>query len=366
MLLADLGADVVRIERPGYHSPANPASSEHDVLNRGRRSVAVDLKSVEGVELVLELVGRADGLVEGYRPGVTERLGLGPDDCLGRNRSLVYGRMTGWGQSGPLSASAGHDINYISIAGALGAIGSVDRPVIPLNLLGDFGGGGMLLALGMVSALVHARSSGTGQVIDASVVDGTALLASMFFGFMADGLVDAPRGENLLDGGCHYYQVYRCNDGLWISVGAIEPQFYQAFLAGLGVSGDPEYQAGHGDRELWPQLRARTAATVAQRSQSDWLAVFEGTDACVTPVLDMDQIGTHPHNMERGLIIDVGGVQQPAPAPRFSKTPLPVPSPPPLNGEHTVAALVDWGIEPDRISGLVDRGVLNTLVARSV
>jgi len=358
MLLADMGADVLRIERPGYQSPANPVRPERDVLNRGRRSVAIDLKSPRGVELVLALVASADVLVEGFRPGVTERLGVGPESCLQVNPGLVYGRMTGWGQTGPLRDRAGHDINYISVAGALSAIGTADRPVIPLNLVGDFGGGGMLMALGVLAALVHARSSGTGQVVDASVVDGTALLSSIFFGFMADGLMDAPRGGNLLDGGCHYYQAYQCRDGSWISVGAIEPQFYDAFLAGLGLDQDAEFLAGHSDRSLWPLLRDRAAAVIARRDQAEWLAVFEGTDACVSEVVEMRDLAAHPHNKERGVLIDVDGVEQPAPAPRFSATPLPTPSRPPLNGEHTSAALTDWGIHSDLIGALLSQGVL--------
>lgn len=358
MLLADLGAEVLRVERPGYHSPANPVRAERDVLNRGRRSVAVDLKVPEGVDLVLELVAGADILLEGFRPGVTERLGVGPDECAQVNPRLVYGRMTGWGQTGPLSHTAGHDINYISLSGALAAIGTAERPVIPLNLLGDFGGGGMFLALGVVAALTHARSTGAGQVVDASVLDGTTLLSSIFFGFAADGLMSAPRGGNMLDGGCPFYQVYRCSDGSWISVGALEPQFYREFIRGLGVEDDEMFLAGHGDQTLWPALRQRTAEVVAGRTRAEWLAVFDGTDACVSPVLEMRELADHPHNRDRGLVIEVDGLPQPAPAPRFSGTPLGRPSRPPLNGEHTLVALRDWGVGEDRIRSLVEGQVV--------
>ena len=358
MLLSDLGADVIRVERPGYHSPANPERPERDVLNRGRRSVAVDLKAPEGVALVLDLVAAADILLEGFRPGVTERLGVGPDECAQVNPRLVYGRMTGWGQTGPLSHTAGHDINYISLSGALAAIGTPEQPVIPLNLLGDFGGGGMFLALGVVAALTHARATGRGQVVDASVLDGTTALSSIFFGFMADGLMDGPRGSNMLDGGCPYYQVYRCADGSWISVGALEPQFYREFIRGLGVGDDSVFLAGHDDQSLWPDLRRRTAELVAGRTRAEWMAVFDGTDACVSPVVDMRELADHPHNKERGLVIEVDGVEQPAPAPRFSGTPLGVPTRPPLNGEHTVAALTAWGISGDRIHSLLEGQVL--------
>lgn len=358
MLLADLGADVIRVQRPGYHSPANPVSPKNDVLNRSRRCVSIDLKSDEGRALVLDLVRSADVLLEGFRPGVTERLGLGPEDCSAVNEALVYGRMTGWGQDGAMALAAGHDINYISIAGALAPMGTAERPVPPLNLLGDFGGGGMLLALGVVAGVLDARSSGRGQVVDAAVVDGTALLTSMLYGFMAEGVWTAGREQNLLDGACHFYNVYECADKRWVAVGCIEPQFYAAMLSGLGLTGDKELESDQSDKTLWPALRKRLADVFATKTQAEWIAIFDGTDACVTPVVELGDVQDHPHGASRGLMVEVDGLLQPTPAPRFSRTPLAVPTRPPLPGEHTMRALADWGIPAEKLEGLRDRGVI--------
>lgn len=358
MLLADLGADVIRVQRPGYHSPANPVSPKNDVLNRSRRCVSIDLKSDEGRALVLDLVSSADVLLEGFRPGVTERLGLGPEHCAAVNESLVYGRMTGWGQDGSMALDAGHDINYISIAGGLAPIGTAERPVPPLNLLGDFGGGGMLLALGVVAGVLEAKSSGRGQVVDAAVTDGTALLTSMLYGFMAEGVWAAGREQNLLDGACHYYNVYECADERWVAVGCIEPQFYAAMLSGLGLTGDKELESDQSDKSLWPALRKRLADVFVTKTRADWMAIFDGTDACVTPVVELGEVQDHPHGASRGLMVEVEGLLQPTPAPRFSRTPLAVPTRPPLPGEHTMQALADWGIPAKALEGLRERGVI--------
>jgi alpha-methylacyl-CoA racemase len=313
MMLADMGADVVRIERPGYE---RTAELRVDVLARGRRTVVVDLKDPAGVEAALALVDGADALVEGFRPGVMERLGLGPEVCLARNPRLVYGRMTGWGQQGPLAAAVGHDINYIALSGALHAIGTADGgPVVPLNLVGDFGGGGMLLAFGVVCALFEARSSGHGQVVDAAMTDGAALLMSLTYALHDSGRWTNRRGTNLLDGGAPHYNVYRCADARWIAVGALEPQFYAALLDGLGID-DPAFRPVPAPAS-WNALRARIAAVVATRTRDEWCAAFEGTDACVSPVLDLDEAPHHPHNVARGTFVRRDGMLQPAPAPRL-------------------------------------------------
>ncbi len=355
MLLSDMGAEVLRVDRADRVTGATGPS--FDLLNRGRKSVGVDLKQPRGVELVLELVERADGLLEGFRPGVMERLGLGPDVCLARNPRLVYGRMTGWGQEGPLAQAAGHDINYIALAGALEPIGRAGGPPVPpLNLIGDFGGGGMLLAFGMVCALVERARSGKGQVVDAAMVDGAALLMTMFHGFRHAGFWQDQRGTNMLDTGAHFYDVYECKDGRYVSIGSIEPQFYAELLERTGLKGEPlPHQM---DRSRWPELKEKLAAIFRQKTRDEWCALLEGTDVCFAPVLTMGEAPAHPHNRARGTFTEVAGVVQPAPAPRFSRTPPAIQGPPPLAGEHTDAALAAWGVEAWRIRELRDAGVI--------
>jgi alpha-methylacyl-CoA racemase len=321
MLLADLGADVVRIDRRGSRTGLIGALGGTSLLDRGKRSIALDLKDPADLDVVRALVRRADVLLEGFRPGVMERLGLGPDELLATNPALVYGRMTGWGQTGPLSSMAGHDIGYIALTGALGATGRPDeRPAPPLNLLGDFGGGGTFLALGALAALVSARATGTGQVVDAAIVDGTAVLTTMIHGMLDGGAWVDRRGVNLLDTGAPFYDVYRCSDGQFVAVGALEEQFYAALLTGLGLDGD-ETLPPREDPRQWPALRERFTQAFAARTRAEWWSVFEGTDACVAPVLSLGEATTDPHNVERGVFVEVEGTVQPAVAPRFSATP---------------------------------------------
>nr|WP_255426250.1 CaiB/BaiF CoA-transferase family protein [Pseudonocardia sp. C8] len=318
MILGDLGADVVRVDRPGGLRLGS--GDVPDPTTRGRRTVTADLKDPAGRETVLRLVERADVLLEGYRPGVTERLGVGPDDCHARNPRLVYGRMTGWGQDGPLAARAGHDINYISLTGALHAIGrSGERPVPPLNLVGDFGGGSMLLVVGVLAALWEARSSGEGQVVDAAMVDGVSMLNQMFWGFLAQGAWTDERGANLLDGHAPFYDTYACADGRYVAVGALEPQFYAQLIAGLGLTEDelgPQY-----DRDGWPAMRARFTEVFASKPRDEWAEIFAGTDACTTPVLSFAEARENAHLAARNTVVTSEGVPQAAPAPRFSRTP---------------------------------------------
>ena len=358
MLLADLGAEVLRIERKskaGSRPTAELFDPAIDILNRNRRVVALDLKQPEAIETVLRLIEGADGLIEGFRPGVMERLGLGPEVCLARNPRLVYGRMTGWGQSGAFAQAAGHDINYLSLSGALHAIGEPGRkPVVPLNLVADGGGGGMLLALGMLAGLLEARGSGQGQVVDVAMTDGAALLMSMMYTLKAMGQWQQQRGSNLLDGGAHFYDSYQCRDGKWISVGAIEPQFYALLLEKTGIT-DPDFDA-QWDRERWPRLKAKLAQVIAQRTRDQWCAVFDGTDACVAPVLDMDEAPLHPHNLSRHTFTELNGVVQPAAAPRFGRTPAGQPTPPQTGSDPQ--ALLDWGLSEHDLSELQERGVL--------
>ncbi|MGD0924360.1 MAG: CaiB/BaiF CoA-transferase family protein [Streptosporangiaceae bacterium] len=337
MVLGDLGADVVRVERPTAFDPAGGGS---DYMLRSRRSVAADLKTGDGRELVLRLVAKADVLLEGYRPGVAERLGLGPQDCQAVNPALVYGRMTGWGQDGPMAARAGHDINYISLTGTLHAIGAGDRPAVPLNLLGDFGGGSMFLVAGVLAALWERQRSGAGQVVDTAMVDGTTVLAQMVWAFRGAGVWTDERSANLLDGGAPFYDTYTCADGRWIAVGALEPQFYAQFLAGLGIAGEdlPEQM----DPSGWPRLRARFTEVIVSRTRDEWTEIFAGTDACVTPVLSFGEAAAAPHLTGRGTVITLDGIPQAAPAPRFSRTPAATPSPPPVPGRDTKAVLADW------------------------
>ncbi len=319
MMLADHGAEVIRIDRPGARiDPRDP-------LLRSRRLVAVDLKSPEGKARVRELVRTADGMIEGFRPGVTERLGLGPDVLLGDNPRLVYGRMTGWGQTGPYAQAAGHDINYIALAGALHTYGRAgDKPTPPINMVGDFGGGGMMLAFGMVAALLHAQKTGQGQVIDAAMTDGAAVLMSMIWGFRANGIWSDDRGTNMLDTGAHFYDTYETADGKWLSIGSIEPQFYAELRRLAGLADDPDFDAQM-DRKAWGPLKAKLTALFLTRTRDDWCAVMEMTDVCFAPVLSMAEAPNHPHNAARGTFIEVGGVMQPAPAPRYSATPCDTP-----------------------------------------
>ncbi|MDA8269454.1 MAG: CaiB/BaiF CoA-transferase family protein [Actinomycetota bacterium] len=356
MLLADAGADVLRIDRAGG-APAGGGGSSWDVLNRSRRSVAVDLKQADGVALVLDLVARADAVVEGWRPGVAERLGLGPEACLERNPALVYGRMTGWGQEGPMAPRAGHDIDFIALSGALWSIGrSGERPVPPLNLVGDFGGGGMLMAFGVCAALLETSRSGQGQVVDTAMVDGSASLMTMTYAFIGAGMWQVERGANLLDSGAPFYEVYETADGGYVAVGAIEPQFYGALLRGLGLDGEPDLPAQM-DRGRWPEMKRRLADVFRTRTRDEWVAAFEGTDACVVPVLSPDEAPTHPHNVARGTFVEVDGVVQPAPVPRFSRTPATVQRPPSHPGAD-VDALADWGVDPDRVAQLRRAGAV--------
>jgi alpha-methylacyl-CoA racemase len=352
MLLADLGAEMLRIDRVDA-----PAGNRAEVLKRGRRSVAIDLKSPAGIAAALRLVDGADALIEGFRPGVMERMGLGPESCLARNPRLAYGRMTGWGQDGPLAPTAGHDINYIALTGALWATGRADAPPAPpLNLVGDFGGGGMLLAVGLLSAILHARATGRGQVVDAAMTDGSALLMGMFHGMLASGRWRNTREANLLDGAAPFYDSYRCADGRYVAVGAIEPAFFAALLRGLGL--DPARFADRMDPARWPALKEQIATVFLTRGRDDWEAAFAGSDACVTPVLDLGEAPAHAHNAARGTYVTADGVTQPAPAPRFSATPAGLGLPPPLAGEHTDAALADWGFAAGEIAELHQAGAI--------
>ena len=357
MMLADMGADVVRVDRAAAVRGGDPERPPLDLLNRGRRSIGADLKSPQGVETVLALVDGADALLEGFRPGVAERLGIGPDDCLARNPRLVYGRMTGWGQDGPYASSAGHDLNYIALAGALHGIGRQgDAPVPPLNLVGDFGGGGMYLAFGMACALVEARSSGQGQVVDAAMVDGAASLMTAFFGMAHSGFWSDERGTNMLDTGAHYYNVYETADGRYISLGPIEPQFYAELRERLGLDG-PQWDPQH-DRARWPDLKGELAAVIRQRTRDEWCELLEGTDTCFAPVLSLAEAPQHPHNQQRGTFIDVAGVVQPAAAPRFSRTPGAVRRPPPHAGQHTDEILAELGLGTDAVTALREAGAV--------
>jgi alpha-methylacyl-CoA racemase len=357
MLLADLGADVIRIDRAASVRGGDPERPPADLLNRGRRSVGVDLKSPDGVGVVLELVEKADALIEGFRPGVTERLGIGPDDCLARNPRLVYGRMTGWGQDGPYASTAGHDINYIALAGALDSIGRAgEAPVPPLNLVGDFGGGGLLLAFGLVAALLEAQRSGRGQVIDAAMVDGAATLMTMMHSFRAMGIWNDERGTNMLDSGAHFYDVYETADGRYVSIGSIEPQFYAELLRLTGLEGeDLPWQQ---DRNEWPALKERLASIFRTKTRDEWCEIMEGTDVCFAPVLSMAEAPQHPHNVQRGTFVEVAGITQPGPAPRFSRTPGEIRRPPAHAGQHTDEVLTEAGLDADRLTKLREAGAI--------
>jgi alpha-methylacyl-CoA racemase len=352
MMLADHGAEVIRVERPGGSQIVERSTA------RSRRSITVDLKQPEGLALVRDLCRSADGLIEGFRPGVMERLGLGPDALIADNPKLVYGRMTGWGQEGPLAQVAGHDINYIALAGVLHMIGRKgERPVPPANLIGDFGGGGMLLAFGMVTALLAVRMGQPGQVVDTAMTDGAALLAMMQYGLLAEGGYHDAAGTNWLDGGAHYYDTYTCADGRWITIGAIEPQFYALLRETLGLADDPAFDAQE-DQAAWPMLKQRLAEIFATRTRDEWCALMEGTDICFAPVLSMREAQRHPHNVARATFIDVGGAVQPAPAPRLSVTPAGVPQAAPASGADGAAVARDLGYDEARIAALRTKGVL--------
>lgn len=345
MLLADMGAEVIRIDRPGAE---RLSAWRFDITTRGRQTICLDMKKPGAAEVVLSMLESADAIFEGFRPGVMEKMGLGPDECLARNPALVYGRMTGWGQFGPLSKAAGHDINYIAISGALHAIGrSGEAPAIPLNYIGDFGGGAMILAVGMLAALLEAQRSGKGQVVDAAMTDGAALLSAMFYGFKAAGQWTNNRGENLLDGGAHFYDVYSCADGKYVAVGAIEPQFYRELLDRCGL--DPEAYSPQMDEQNWPMLKLKLTDVFRTRTRDEWCEILEGTDACFAPVLDWDEAPAHPHNQARETFVECDGMIHPAPAPRFSRTPSAKPAAPQRPTTDVADILKRWGVSDELI-----------------
>jgi len=353
MVLADLGAEIIRVDR----ASAIGTGSKQEPSNRGKKSIAVDLKAKEGVEVVLKLVETADAIFEGFRPGVMERLGIGPDVCLARNERIVFGRMTGWGQEGPLANAAGHDINHISLSGALAAIGRPGSPPVPpLNLIGDFGGGGMLLALGLVAALLETKGSKKGQVVDAAMTDGSALLMTMIYSMQSSGMWKTTMGSNLLDGGSHFYDTYECKDGKFISIGSIEPQFY-ALLCQIAQL-DEKVFAKQMSRDLWPEQKEEIKKIFLKKTRDEWCELMEGTDVCFAPVLDMSEAPQHPHNKERKTFIDLEGVTQPAPAPRFSRTEPEVVSSPSIVGEHTNEVLSSIGLSEEDISSLKTSGAV--------
>jgi alpha-methylacyl-CoA racemase len=355
MMLADMGAEVIRIDRRA--GAAGGDNARFDVTARGRRSLGIDLKKPGAAETVLQLIDQADILIEGFRPGVMERLGLGPEVCQARNPKLVYGRMTGWGQHGPLASAAGHDINYIALSGALHAIGRPgEPPVVPLNYVGDFGGGAMFLAFGVVCAVLEAQRSGRGQVVDSAMTDGSAMLSAMMYGFKASGNWSNQRGENLLDGGAHFYGTYACADGKYVAIGSIEPQFYALLIELCGID-DPAFQ-DQLDMHSWPILKYRLADVFKTKTRAEWCALMEGTDVCFAPVLDWDEAPQHPHNRARETFIEVGGVMQPAPAPRFSHSKPSVPTAPAAPGEHSAAILADWGMAADDIARLIRQEII--------
>ncbi len=357
MLLADLGADVVRIDRVGGHPMETWSEPRFDIMARGRRRLGVDLKSEAGVAVLMRLVEGADAMLEGFRPGVAERLGIGPELCMARNGRLVYGRMTGWGQDGPLAGAAGHDLNYIALTGALAAIGTAEGgPVLPLNLVGDFGGGSMFLVLGVLAALLEASRSGKGQVVDAAMVDGASALMSVFHGTRAVGFWNDERGSNVLDGGAHFYNVYETKDGGYVSIGSIEPQFYAELIDRLGLAGEeiPEQL----DMGQWPTMKERFAELFRTKTRDQWCELLEGTDVCFAPVLTMGEAASHPHMKERGTLVDLDGVVQPAPAPRFSRTSAQLERPPVAAGADTQDVLLEAGFSAEEVAGLRDGGTV--------
>ena len=352
MLLADLGADVVRIDRSDAVGRGQP-----DLANRGKRSVAIDLKKPEGVEAALSLIEKADGLIEGFRPGVMERLGLGPDVALARNPRLVFGRMTGWGQTGPWATMAGHDIDYIALTGALHTMGRKgEPPAPPLNLVGDFGGGALYLAFGLLAGIIEAKASGKGQVVDCAMIDGAASLMTMFYGMKAAGMWNANRDDNLLDGGAHFYDTYECADGQYLAIGAIEPQFHALLVKGLGLPEDAF--PAQMKRAEWPAYSKRVAEVVKTRTRDEWMKVFDGTDACVAPVLSMEDAPKHPHNAERKTFVEAFGAVQPGPAPRFSRTAGAVNGAPAMAGGQSADVLKSWGVESERANGFFKAGAV--------
>ena len=351
MLLSDMGADVIRVDRVQDSGLGIKREPRFDLLNRGRRSVAIDVKTPAGRDAVLRLVEQADALIEGFRPGVTERLGLGPEDCAARNPRLVYGRMTGWGQDGPIAHAAGHDINYIALVGALHAVGQKDGPpTIPLNLFGDFGGGALYLAFGIACGIIEARQSGRGQVVDAAMTDGAASLMTMFYGMLGGGAWTDARGSNVVDGGSHFYTVYETKDGKHVSIGSIEAKFYRELLELTGLEG--EELPTQFDRDGWEVIRARLADIFKSKTRDEWVAIMEGSDVCFAPVLSLLEAPEHPHNLARKTFVELDGVTQPAPAPRFSRTVPEIQRPPASRGEHTDEALGDWGFSEQELADL--------------
>ena len=354
MLLADMGAEVVCIARKSSGASGGTGNAMLDhlnsracVLNRGRRRLELDLKAPETRQTVLELLAKADVLIEGFRPGVMERLGLGPDECLARNPKLIYGRMTGWGQNGPLAQAAGHDINYIAISGALNMIGEAGgAPVAPPGLVGDFGGGGMVLAFGILAALLEAKKSGQGQVVDAAISDGAAMLTAMLHGFRHDGLWSDSRGENAMDGASHFYGSYQCQDGHWVAIGSLEPQFYAILLEKCGLSDDPDFKAQM-DPKSWPRLKAKLTEVFKSKTRNEWCSIMEGSDVCFAPVMSMGEAPQHPHNKARETFVEIDGVVQPAPAPRFSRTPAKAGGFCQIEEDSTETILADWGVSAD-------------------
>ena len=358
MLLADMGADVVRVDRTDPLDLGIGIDPKKDLLNRSRPSIAVNLKTPQGVETVLRLIDRADGVIEGFRPGVMERLGLGPQVCHMRNSNLVFGRMTGWGQYGPLAIAAGHDINYISIIGALHAMGPKDEPPIPpLSLAGDYGGGALYLAMGMLAGIIEARTSGQGQVIDCSMAEGAASLMTMFYGLKDMGLWSDTRGVNTIDGGSHYYNVYETSDKKYVTVGSGEARFYQLLLEKTGLAALSDLP-GQMDRAQWPAMKQRMTKIFASKTRDEWCALMEGSDVCFAPVLNFDESIAHPHNAARGTFVTVDGVPQPAPAPRFERTKSEISKPPSVPGEDTDKTLAAWGFTPGEIAALHHAGAV--------
>lgn len=357
MLLSDMGADVLLVDRTASSGLGVAMEPRYNLLNRGRRSLALDLKRPEATEVALRLIERADALIEGFRPGVMERLGIGPEPCLKRNPRLVYGRVTGWGQEGPLAQAAGHDVNYIAIAGALYPIGRAGKaPVPPLNLVGDFGGGALYLALGIVSALLETQKSGKGQVVDTAMVDGAASLMTAVYGMHASGMWNDRRGENLLDTGAPFYDVYETSDGQHVAIGSIEAKFYEELMRLSGMKEEklpPQY-----DRASWPAMKERFAAVFRTKTRDEWCRIMEGSEICFAPVLSLTEAPGHPHNRERNAFVENDGVIQPAPAPRFSRTPSAIQRPPAKAGEHSEQALRDWGFGAEEVAKLHAAGVI--------